>query len=478
MKKYISILLLAGCIQLGSCSSYLDVKPEDKYLEDQVFNSETTINLAVNGVYLSIADNNLYGANLSTTTVEVLAQRYNIAASGSTFSQYNAYAYNDATVQGGFDAIWTNAYASILNINKFLNKLENSRQVIPAGKADILKGEMLGLRACLHFDLLRLFGPIYNTSDSTAPSIPFRSLPTADLQSILPANQVMDSILTDLNKAESLLAGDPVRTAGMMNNLLNDGTDFYRIRNRRMNFYAVKSLQARVQLYRGSKAAALTAANQVISEGETWLPWLNYKRITSDQANPDRIFSPEIIFGAECSQMYNNQLKFFAGTVTDASILAPYATRLSDNFENNENDYRYVYVWILPSDGGKNYRTFFKYADIQSKDSLYRFLQPLIRKTELYYIIAECETDPVRALTALNTVRYNRGITDLPATANIATEIQKEYVKEFYGEGQLFFFYKRRNLPSIPRGSAPTGVISMNKATYVVPLPLSETSMR
>ena len=104
--------------------------------------------------------------------------------------------------------------------------------------------------------------------------------------------------------------------------------------------------------------------------------------------------------------------------------------------------------------------------------------QPLIRKTEMYYIIAECEADKTEQLRVLNIVRFNRGLIDLASTVTVNTELQKEYQKEFFGEGQLFYYYKRMGTTSIPNGSAASGNISMNATKYVVPLPLSETITR
>jgi hypothetical protein len=60
----------------------------------------------------------------------------------------------------------------------------------------------------------------------------------------------------------------------------------------------------------------------------------------------------------------------------------------------------------------------------------------------------------------------------------MATEIQKEYQKEFWGEGQLFFYYKRTNKTSIPSAISGTANVTMTAAKYVVPLPLSETTPR
>ena len=65
----------------------------------------------------------------------------------------------------------------------------------------------------------------------------------------------------------------------------------------------------------------------------------------------------------------------------------------------------------------------------------------MLRISEMYYILAECTGD----ISYLNTVRTHRGIvTELDASANFETELKKEYEKEFIGEGQFFFFNKRK----------------------------------
>ena len=95
----------------------------------------------------------------------------------------------------------------------------------------------------------------------------------------------------------------------------------------------------------------------------------------------------------------------------------------------------------------------------------------------MYYIIAEASTDATEALDAINKVLYNRGLTELPNNDNLASTVQEEYKREFWGEGQLFFYYKRVNEPSIYSFSKGKS-ITMDATKYVIPLPLSETDYR
>ena len=89
---------------------------------------------------------------------------------------------------------------------------------------------------------------------------------------------------------------------------------------------------------------------------------------------------------------------------------------------------------------------------------------PMIRVTEMYYIAAECATaslDSLKATDLLDSVRVHRGLTKytLPALKrdSLNIEIRKEYQKEFLSEGQMFYFYKRKDLPfaSLPFTKVP-----------------------
>ncbi len=473
--KIYCLLILATLLGTG-CKKFLDVKPEDKFIQEQVFSTRSGINQVLNGIYMQLAATQLYGQNLTWSITELLGQRYNIP-SASPWVVYATHNYTDGKSMSVFSAIWEKAYVAILGTNNFIQSLSNTTGVITAAQKNLLLGEAYGLRAFVHFDLLRLYGPRYIALDSLLPSIPYYTRPEAKTEPILPANEVMDKIITDLQMAEQYLVNDPIKTKGINGVVLNDGNDFYEtFRNRRMNYYAVKALQARVYLYRGNTTAALESARAALAN-EALFPWTTYASIYTDKINPDRIFSNEVLFGLQNAAMYNLNVQVFDGSLKDEDILAPHPTRLTAVFENLETDYRYTTTWLFPP-SGKNYRTFFKYTDIVDKALLRRMFQPLVRKTEMYYIIAECETDKTEQLRVLNQVRLNRGLINVPATVTVNTELQKEYQKEFYGEGQLFFYYKRRNMATIPNGSAASGNITMNAARYVVPLPLSETITR
>ncbi|KIO74607.1 hypothetical protein TH53_25445 [Pedobacter lusitanus] len=470
------MLIISISCSLCGCKKYLDVKPEDKILEEQVFTSRTGINNALNGLYINLTKNNLYGDNLTLSTVDILAQRYNVSSSHKLY-QLSIYAYADKSSMDKIDEIWTNAYVTILNANAFVENVNKYKGVLDATSDSLFQGEAIGIRAMLHFDLLRLFGPVYNSADSVKTSIPYYQQSKTTVNDLLPANKVLDLVTADLSRAENLLKKDPVITSGVLPGSLQDGGDFLRNRNYRMNYFAVKALQARVNLYRGNKTAALQAAQVLISNADKF-KWTTTANALNEKINPDRIFSTEMIFGVQNTQLYSNYQNEFDPALEDSKILAAIPGRLTTVFEANENDYRYNLNWVVPANGGKTYRTFYKYADVIDKTKPFRSAIPLIKISEMFYIAAESSSDQVQALTYLNKVRNNRGLLSLTAAAALSKELQKEYQKEFYGEGQLFYYYKRNKITTIPNGSSGSGNITMSAANYVLPLPLSETQYR
>lgn len=470
------LLLFVSALVMAGCKKYLTVQPESSYTEIQVYSSERAAQQALNGLYNDLADNNLYGANLTMTTLEMLGNRFNeTSTSINTYYQVQQYAYTQDSVEAIFEGLWQKAYGSILNANKFIAMMDGAVKggVLTQTHADQMKGEAIALRAFVHFDLLRLFGPIYSQS-SGQKAIPYYRNADGNPQPISTAAQVLDSVLADFSQAEILLSNDPVINAGVI-----ASSDFYNgNRNQRLNYYAVKGLMARAYLWGGYTSAAHDSAKSVLNQGEKWFPWLK-DSIARAPIDPDRIFSPEILFGVYNTNMYTNHLAYFSAALLDKNILSAQPTRLANTFESNTNDYRYTApnssTWQI---NGKSYPTFFKYADIATPSKPWRYIQPLIRKSEMYYIVAETDPSPSVSIAALDTVRYHRGVINLSPAAVIATEVQKEYQKEFWGEGQLFFYYKRTNKTSIPSGTSGTGNVSMTTAKYVVPLPLSETTPR
>ncbi len=452
----------------------MDLQPEGKLLEEQVFSSPTNIKAYLNGIYVKLAGAPLYGETLTMIYPEIMAQRYTMTYTSpkAVISQYNSfstYDYKGAQVSNKMAEIWTNSYNAIFNANRFLDNLAKVPGIIDARTDSTYRGEALAIRAMMHFDLLRLFGPMYSTADSTLLSIPYATSGEVTINPFLKANEVMEHIITDLSRAESLLSNDKTMS-----------TD----RKYRFTYYSVKALQARANLYRGNKTEALAAA-MVLIQNAAKFPWVTLANI-NDKQNPDKVFTTEMILGVYNGDLYAStgaQAKFFSSSLADNAILAPNDARMVALYDGNDFRYgNYEQLWVKP--GSKNYKTFMKYADIESKTVSYRNTVPLLKLSEMYYIAAECDPNPTTGVAYLNTVRLQRNLGTPVSAAQLTTELTREYQKEFFGEGQLFYYFKRNNLGTIPATSNTTGSVLIGttldqmRGKYVVPIPISETNNR
>ncbi len=482
MKKIVLITLSIGTLlSFAACNKYLDIYPDDKLIYEQIIGSEPAINNVLNGIYMNMAQNNLYGSNLSMTLIEVMAQQYNLSRTTEhIFLNHSQYKYDEDNVKSIFSTIWEKMYVQVLDVNDFMKIVEEATVTIPKERKDILLGEAYALRAFHHFDLLRLYGPVYS-QDSTNQSIPYNTDAGGTMQPLLPANEVIEKILADLSTAEDLLKNDRVITLGIETKKSMDPVaDFYINRHYRMNYYAVKALQARVHLWRGDKPAALAAAYAVLNaslvQSGNLFNWIDLAKLNG--TSPDRILSSEIIFGIHNRNMYSLHDTYFAGGAAPKNELCPDGARLDAVYDSgDDNDVRFGKMWSVPGGVDKTYKTFNKYAKPAAMDTTFTYFQPLIRKSELYYIVAECELDPAAAAQALTDVVKHRNLMSPGIAVATSDEILKEYRKEFYGEGVLFFYYKRLNFLSIPDGNS-SNPLTMNATTYRVPLPLNEQEVR
>ena len=266
MKKYIVSICL-GMFLFASCSNWLDVKPKTTVEEEEVFSRELGFKEALTGAYIKMASTDLYARNLSYGFLDILGQRYQINAVAN-YENPLWYTFPSTYTESYTEAIWSKMYNVIANLNNLLYYCDKNRDVFTTEHYyEIIKGEALGLRAFLHFDLLRMFGPIYK-DNPTAKRIAYRTEFNQEPKEMQPSNVVVDSVIADLKRAEILLTKtDPLNFEFPKTEDGNGGTGkdgFLEYRHKRMNLYAVKAMLARVYLYAGNKTEAVNYANQVI----------------------------------------------------------------------------------------------------------------------------------------------------------------------------------------------------------------------
>ncbi len=480
MKKILYTMILACSTMMVSCDSWLEVKPYDKISEGELQKSEEGYQKMLNGIYIDLNSDALYGQSLSVEMIEVMGGAYAIGTDNSVWGNYkdlSNYQYGTEYWRNRLDQTWNKAYALILNCNKILENIDQNQDLFTGGNYYAVKGEALALRAMLHFDMLRLFGPVY-AKDSDKKAIPYYNKQTNSPEPILTAKEVAEKVVADLEEARILLANDPVKSEGTLMSGSQDGTsNFMRYRALRLNYYAVEALLARVNLYMGNKTEAFKYATDVIKTADQGIfPFVDKSLVIGSPADPDRIFSSEVLFALTNTSRSKIHKNFY-----DPSRLPNYVFRMDDNLMSNivyggaattggyQDDYRYRANWIAT---GSN-RYFYKYSDMVANGSIQNTMIPMIRLGEMFLIAAESQSDNLaNGVQYVNALRRNRGVANLQT---LTPDLLKyEYIRELYGEGQLFYLYKRLNSDIITSSNANKNP-KASDLIFVVPLPDSET---
>lgn len=483
MKKILYTMILACCTLLTSCDDWLEVKPYDKISEGELLKSEEGYQKMLNGIYIDLNSEALYGKTLTVEMIEVMGGAYTIGTDNSVWGNYkdlSSYKYATEYWRGRLDQTWNKAYALILNCNKILETIDENQHLFTGGSYYVVKGEALALRAMLHFDMLRLFGPVYS-KDSDKKAIPYYTKQTNTPEPILTAEEVAGQVAADLEDARTLLANDPVKTEETLMSGAQDGTsNFMRYRALRLNYYAVEALLARVCLYMGDKKDAFKYASDVIKTADNGIfPFVDKSLVTGSPADPDRIFSSEVLFALTNTSRGTIHKNFY-----DPSRLPNYVFYMDNSLMSNivfggatttggyQDDYRYRANWIAT---GSN-RYFYKYSDMVANGSIQNTMIPMLRLGEMFLIAAESQSnDLAKGVQYVNALRRNRGVANLQT---LTPDLLKyEYIRELYGEGQLFYLYKRLNSDVITSANSNKNP-KASDLIFVVPLPDSETENR
>lgn len=457
-KIYTLLLSIAGCLLTSSCSDWFDVSPSTDVPAEELFETESGFQSALAGIYIGMTNQKAYGDNLSFGMLDQMAQLYDMIPSGAS-ERSAIYQYENETDQGyntkaRLADTWTQAYKMIANANNLLKWLDkNGERVIASPETrSMLRGEALAIRAYLHFDILRGWGPMNYKGDPTAaatPCMPYRTVADNSKQPLRTAEQVLDLILDDLKSAKQLMSYEAKKTLTS-----NDGQN----RRFRFNYHAINAVMARVYCYMGKAEEAITCAQDVIDHCGLELQSAN---------SSDPILFNEVLCGLYLYEMEKNLSAFWSD-----------GDKLTTQYFSKVSTFNTLFNATSGSTNDIRYRTVKRYATEQVQSLKYikneNEVVPLIRLPEMYYIL--CEMKALSDSEAkLNEVRHKRGY---PASedehfkteADRIKALNREYRKEFYAEGQYYFFLKQHPTAPVEHFNE----VTLGKAQYVFPLPDAE----
>ena len=458
-------MLLLCCIT--ACNDWLEVAPQAEKEEAEMFEKEVGFRNVLIGAYIRMKSNNLYGEDLTYGSIEMLAQHWtNTDDLGKYLKAYN---YEQSVVETKINSFYGNLYKVIADVNGLLNNIDARKEMFEGNNFEIIKGEALAIRAFCHFDVLRLFGPIpTNLPEGTI--LPYVTTVSIVPNRLVSYNDFTTKLLADLDEAERCLeANDPILTASIKElSTLEVAQDdnFLCDRQMRMNYYAVCALKARVQLWLGNKNEALKYAQKVIDAKDPNGNVMFRLGSATDCANGDLIFSSEHIFNLN---VYN--LSDFK--ISAANTFYTNSTALKYFWASETTDIRRGKMWkeVYDNYWWTYYYYMTKYTQATNMPVWAKNSIPLFRLAEMYLIAMECGSIQ-NANDLYKEVCIARDITPVTfgSTEELSETLILEYNREFYGEGQAFYAYKRLGRSKI-FGTSTVG----SALIYVLPLPKAES---
>lgn len=464
--KYISKLagVLAISLGLGSCTgSFLDTTPSNKVPTENAFDSFSSTENAVNGLYDLMSSYGYYGGTMffyGDMKGDDIQSSYN---SGRDCN--NCYLFNHRANNLGAGYLWGRPYYIIRQGWNIVSAIDNNK-IQDATTEDLayLKGEALAVIALCHFDLTRCFGYPYTKDNGVSWGAPIveRAIGLDENPERKTVAEDYNFIIKTLNDAIPLMTTDKM--------------------NGRMNQYAARMLLSRVYLYMGNEEEAYNVSSKLIEElkkGNEYKLYTNEEYLKS--WNLDEKFGTESLFEIANASDDNE------GRNSLAYLMHPYGYEemfLTESFmelmNKDKNDVRYQLI------GEVTYNKATRYwlkkwpgSDDTTPASYNNYV--VFRLSELYLIAAEAALTLTgekkdKGLEYLNEI-VSRGNPDNSVDMDEYTleRVLEERRKELVGEGHRFFDVLRNGMKITRTGNLhmenAVKEIDWNYEKCVLPIP-------
>ena len=247
MKKITIILTVLGLMLITSCEDFLDVKPSNYAASETSITNANDAKVAINGLMRGMTSSLYYGRNF-VIYGDAKGGDFAIRSQGRGLDYY--YSFNHSASSGSGSGFWEQIYNCILQAN---NLILNIQKMEDAGKGTAVlsdyKAQAMTARALMYFDLVRIYGKPYNM-DKASFGVPLvlEPLDASAQPTRASVEAVYTQILKDLTDAAPFLSKNKV--------------------NGYINYYANKSIEAKVHLFMDNFTASLAAAEEVITSGK------------------------------------------------------------------------------------------------------------------------------------------------------------------------------------------------------------------
>lgn len=467
--KYFKYLILSIVLMSYSCEDFLNVKPAGEIVNDELFKTDKGFEEALYGVYSTLGSKGLYGEMLSYHFSDAAAQYF---YDDHDFTEHvDKYDYLHEESRIIVDSIWNGMYQNISYVNNIIDNLKKKDE----GSMKLYKlymGEALGLRAFMHFELLRFFSESY-TNNMSARGIPYRESYTFNVYPFESVEVGYSKVLRDLDEAERLMSENG-EYFGKQD--VNESSFTYD-RYIHLNLYAVQAVKARVYWSMGNLEKAAENALKVINSGKFSLePTTEIENLVNGVLNPK-----ETIFGVYSrdafSEITRTHLYYSSGLTVKENYQDIYEAD-KDGF-----DYRYDKWFKTIGDfGAEGLRCvkildWFDIKQINRPSPRIKGIN-IIRLPEMHYIASEYYLsidDAANANKYFDKVLISRGLTPYASREGIKLSVAKinlDRRKEYVAEGQYFHVMKKYNMQGYNLTTDQT--FEASAGIYILPIPILE----
>lgn len=483
MRKYTILLLLL--VGLTACGEWFGITPDSKSVpENRFFKNENAFLNALTDVYTQLRSESLYGKTLSVGDLEFMAQNFVPSDAVSHGLADLVYAPDQ------FDQTYQDMYKAIASCNNVIKNINATNIVFNnANQKEIITGELYALRGALHFDLLRLFHPSVAVSRSFV-GIPYMTEFGNDVSAAQSTDQLLGKIIQDLNYAAQLLKStDPVQS-GFSSATVPPGRIDSKLRTFAMNYYAVLAVLARVSLYNQDYVGAVGYADEIFKHlANNAVRNKCFYFFAPGKYGADFSFSREHVFAIASPPTGLTELSEKMFEEQAISVTKHYGEFFQIAKDTRHRD------WFIHEGGstvmskkfGKDSKLA-GYTAVEGTEHLLPVRIPFIKLGEVSLVAAEALLNNPDKLT-----EAAQWLVDLQAFRDVTTvenmvqegtltveklraEIDKEYHRELFGEGQLFYYYKRLNLQQIPSYDGAVKQVAPEK--YTLPIPASALNIK
>ena len=482
MKKIIILL----CIPFFflRCDSFLDVNPDSEVVNDDMFNSASGVEDALYGVYMTMVTKDMYGRLMSTTIPEILAQ--NFTSTYQYLPYLGRFEYERSETRNMYKNIWKTSYLAISYLNNIINNLE-SKSEKDFRHYNLYMGEALGLRAVIHFDLLRFFAVHVTSTDEAAKAraIPYVTEYDFKVTPYSSVEEIYSKVIAELKRAEAYLSEDEVL---MPAERVGNEKGFTGARVLHFNLYGAQATLARVYWMKGDLDSARIYADKVIRSNK-----FRFASKTSLNTFMQKTVSTEeTIWGLYNAEVYSDWLTQHVRRQGLGDLTTDFKSIYAYEGPTGKKDYRLDNWFGTYNRSGTPVDILVKVmgnvSDTTSLTTSYNggpYLgTSMIRIPEMYYIMSEAllaTGNAEGAMEYLDAVVDARGMEKFadrtPLVDITLSDIMAERRKEFIGEGQWWFCLKRLNSP-VKLSGATGATIPGSDKIYVLPLPVEEEDYR